>query len=195
MTLSRRILWMLPIAFAWSSAVAQPVSVETALKPIIDKLARTASSQQFRQIIGAARASPQLARQLGRLVANGKLTEIRIVAAKGNKPFRAWVDGTVMYFASDFLQSLTEYRGPNFHAGDVVPDNMVYCLGHLAYHLAMGDPDHARYKRPEEYVQKMLEIEAGASIQGYNDVVDAAMQQNDGKPLSQRQMMPILTNP
>jgi hypothetical protein len=196
MKLSRRVLWLLPVVLAASRADAQPSSVETALKPIIDKLARTASSQQFSQIIGAVRASPQLARQLGRLAEQRKLTEIRIVAARGTgKPFSAWVDGTTMAFTADFLKAQADYRGPSFHAGDILPNNTVYCLGHLAYHLAMGTPDPAKFSRMDEFLRKNLEIEAGAYIQGYNDAMDAALQQNGGKPLSERQVLPFLMNP
>jgi hypothetical protein len=195
MKLSRRVLWLLPVVLAASRADAQPASVETALKPVINKLARTASSQQFSQIIGAARASPLLAGQLGRLVTQGKLTEIRIVAAKGPKPFAAWVGGTVIYFTSDFLVEQRDYRGPTFPSSNILPNNTVYCLGHLAYHLEAGVPDPARFSRMDEFVRKNLEIEAGAYIQGYNDVMDAAMLANGGRPLGERQALPILMNP
>src|SRR5258708_17059525 len=182
MELPRRVLWVLPLALIWSGADAQPVSVETELKPIIDKLARMASSQQFSQIIGAARASPQLTRQLGRLIAQGKLTEIRILDANGPKPFGAWVDGATIYFTTNFLAAQLNYRGPTFHANDILPNNTVYCLGHLAYHLAAGVLDPGKFPRMDEFVRKNLEIDAGAYIQGYNDVMDAAMQTNSGKP-------------
>ena len=195
MALSRRVLWMLPIVLIGSNAGAQPASVETELKPIIDKLARTASSQQFSQIIGAARASPELARQLGRLVAQGKLTEIRIVPSKGSKPFGGWVDGTTIFFTADFLRDQLTYRGRTFHANDILPNNTVYCLGHLAYHLAAGTPDPAKFPKLDEFVRKNLEIEAGSYIQGYNDVMDGAMQVNGGKALNERQALPILMNP
>ena len=194
MALLRRILWILPIVLIGSNAGAQPASVETELKPIIDKLARTASSQQFSQIIGAARA-PQLAQQLGRLVAQGKLTEIRIVASKGPKPFGGWVDGTTIYFTADFLRDQLTYRGRTFHANDIVPNNTVYCLGHLAYHLAAGILEPGKFPKLDEFVRKSLEIEAGGYIQGYNDVMDAAMQVNGGKALNERQALPVLMNP
>lgn len=86
------IVWIWLALLVGGQVAAQPGSVETDLKPIIDRLARTATSQQFSQIIGAARASPQLAARLAQLVAAGKLTEIRIVSTPGrSKPFDAWV--------------------------------------------------------------------------------------------------------
>lgn len=178
-----------------AGAAAQQPTIETELKPIVDQLARTASSQQFSQIIGAARNSPQLARQLGSLVGQGKLTEIRIVTTNGPKPFRAWVDRTTMSFTAEFLKAQLDYRGPTFHAGDILPNNTVYCLGHLAYHLAAGMPDPAKFPRLDDYVRQSLEIEAGGYVQGYNDVMDVALQANNGKPLSERQALPIMMNP
>lgn len=190
------------IAWVWlalligGQVAAQPGSVETDLKPVIDKLARTATSQQFSQIIGAARASPRLAAQLTRLVAAGKLTEIRIVSARNSsKPFDAWVDGSTILVTADLLKRLLDNKETPIHEhAQFLPNNTVYLLGHLAYHLAAGAPDPLKSRRMDDYVNKMLEIEAGAYIQGFNVVIDAAVQSNGGRVLTERQQLPLLLN-
>lgn len=180
----------------WSSAAAQTGSIETDLKPVIDKLARTASTQQFSQIIDAARASPKLATQLARLIAQGKLTELRIVPAKpAGSLFGAWVNGSTIFVTADFLKAQLGHAESPLHArATILPNNTVYLLGHLAYHLSAGQPDPRSSARMDEFIRKKLEIEAGAYIQGFNDVVDAAVQSNGGKPLTDRQHLLLLLN-
>lgn len=74
-----------------------------------------------------------------------------------------------------------------------LPNNTVYMLGHLAYHLASGMPDPAKNGR-QDYVNKMLTIEAGAYIQGFNFVIDTAVHSNGGRALTERQRLPLLLN-
>lgn len=182
---------------AFSTFIAAEAQAQTSakLKGLLDTLPKTASPEQAKQITEAINASPELSAQLGALVSSGKLTQIKVVPVRNwGKPFNAVVDGATMVFAKDFLNSQSSKRLFDVvHDDDILPNNLVFCIGHLAYHLKFGEismsgPDL------KSFLRKMGEQEASAYIQGWNDVVDAAVISNGGKALSPRQGGQLLMN-
>ena len=63
------------------------------------------------------------------------------------------------------------------YPGDILPNNTVFALGHLAYHLGAAPTDP---RGSQGYVVQKLVEQAAAFIQGWNDVVDAAQRETAG---------------
>ena len=197
MVLPIRILSLAVLALALaSSGVRAQTPVPDALKTIFADLAQTASPAQYQQILGAVNASPQLATELTILATRRKLTAIAILpgTTTSPSPYRAWTERASIVFYGDFLEAQLDNRKAGVaYPDDILPNNTVFCLGHLAHHLAvenapsLGD-NVAVYRRQH------FDREAGAFIQGWNNVVDAAVHGNGGRPLSRRQAGQLLLN-
>lgn len=179
-----------------SGAASQPQAMQGPLRDLIGSLSKTAPPPQADQIANAIKASPQLAKNLTALVAVKKLTEIRVVPQRTwGKPFGAVVDGTALVFTTDFVKS---QFGPRLHdvvyPDDIPPNNLVFCLGHLSHHLRVGPVNMADFATPQAYSSRVLDMEAAAFIQGWNDVIDAAVLVNRGRPLNGRQISQLSMN-
>jgi hypothetical protein len=199
--LPRRLLALLVAAGVLAiGALAGGARAETpvpaALQPILAPLSRTATPEQYQQILGAVNASPMLAKELEILVTRRKLAAITVLPghSTAGSPYNAWADRSQIVLHADFLKAQLANRTLDVvHTDDVLPNNTVFCLGHLAYHLAIEDPS-PQGASLQTYLRQRLEREAGAFIQGWNNVVDAAVQTHGGKPLSSRQVAQLLLN-
>jgi hypothetical protein len=188
---------------AVQQAIAASVAPNRELETILGKLRTNASSDQYRQIDDAVKSSPNLFDQLNRLAASGKLTEIVVLtsAAASNAPkpgpFSAWTTGTSMVFTESLLSQLTKNREYDVvYPDDILPNNTTFVLGHLAFHLNAGkviakpgDVSHLN-----DYIAAMLDQEARAYIQAWNDALNAAVQQNNDKPLTPHQIADLMFN-
>jgi len=97
-----------------------------------------------------------------------------------------------MIFSAEFLGAQKGNRLFDVvYPDDILPNNTVFALGHLAYHLEAPPIDP---RNPQAYVLRKLVEEAYAFAQGWNDVVDAATRQNGGHQLSKRQVAQLLMN-
>jgi hypothetical protein len=130
--------------------------------------------------------------------------------------FGAGISGTDWVFKSSFLQEQGTARIYDVVGkDDILPNNMVFALGHLAFHAQRAE----QFKKDEEalkgganggalpsegkrtglnsmdqWIDLRLRYEAGAFIQGWNDVYDAAELENHGNPLSANQIAILLLN-
>lgn len=136
-----------------------------------------------------------LAKEFTILVARRRLVAITVLPGRNTtgSPHSAWVHGTTMVLHADFLKAQHANRLFDVvHPDDILPGNTVFCLGHLAYHLAIDAP--ASPGANMEIFIRRLEREAGAFLQGWNNVVDAAVHANGGKPLSKHPGARLMLN-
>lgn len=187
---------------AIQQAVAASVAPNRELERILGKLADTAGSDQYRQIEDAVKCSSHLIDQLNRLAASGNLIEIVVLTsaaalhAPKPGPFGAWTAGKSLVFTETLLSQLKKNREYDVvYPDDILPNNTTFVLGHLAFHLQAGKvavaPDVAH---PNGYIAAMLDQEARAFIQAWNDALDAAIQQNHDKPLTPHQIATFMFN-
>ena len=176
-------------------AMAPSVAPNREFERILAKLASTTSSGWYRQIDEAANAAPHLIDQLNGLAASGKLTEIVVLtssaASNASKPgpFNAWTTGTSIIFTETLLAQLTKNREYDVvYPDDILPNNTTFVLGHLAFHLN-AEKVSPRHLTMNDYVAAMLDQEARADIQAWNDALDAAVQQNNDQALMPRQIV------
>jgi hypothetical protein len=174
------------------------------LETVLGRLRTNAGSDQYRQIDEAVKSSPKLIEQLNQLAASGELTEIVILtsaaAATAPKPgpFSAWTSGSSIVFVESLLPELTKNREYDVvYPDDILPNNTTFVLGHLGYHLnagkVIGKPG-GNVSNLNDYIVGMLDQEARAFIQAWNDALDAAIQQNNDKPLTPRQIADLMLN-
>jgi hypothetical protein len=191
------------------------------LKFIIDDLRQHATGDQYQLITKAIIASPALTTQLTTLAENGLITKFSIdmPPSQSMHPniFGAGISGTTWAFTSSFLNEQATVRIFDVVGkDDILPNNMVFALGHLAFHTQKEE----QFKTDEEALKRVtdsndvldgvkrkdligpmgrlvdlrLRYEAGAFIQGWNDVYDAAVLENNGNPLSANQVGNLMLN-
>jgi len=200
MRLTLACLVVLAIGFTESPrGIGAPLTPNRELVTILGNLAGSAANEQYRQIEDAVNASPQLVEQLNELAASGKLTAIVVLnstaaaTAPNPGPFSAWIAGTSLVFTEKLLPQLTQRRLYDVvHPDDILPNNTTFVLGHLAFHLRVAPPPINKLA-VDDYVAGMLNQEAHAFIQAWNDALDAATQQNHG-PLTAGQIGSLLLN-
>ena len=184
-------------------------STPSVLDHILAQLQTQTSPAQYQIVADAIQASPSLARQMKELAQTGLLAgiSIRERTPEEDKTFGAWRSGSEWIFTPTFLQAQSKRRLFDVvYQDDILPNNMVFVLGHLAYHT-----DHAaelrgkiealkrqtsgeRTERAMQYALLRLRDEASAFTQGWNDVVDAAVRDNNGSSLSARQTASLVIN-
>jgi hypothetical protein len=184
-------------------SIAASVAPNHELERILGNLATTTSVDWYRQIDDAVRCSPHLVEQLNGLAASGKLTGMLVLtsAAASNAPkpgpFSAWTTGTSMVLTDNLLSQLTKNREYDVvYPDDVLPNNTTFVLAHLAFHLKAGrvTAEQGGAFNLNDYVAAMLDQEARAYIQAWNDALDAAVRQNNDKPLTPRQIANLMFN-
>ena len=133
----------------------------------------TANASQADQLMAAIASSPPLRTELVQLAASGRLEKFEIVPADDprikNTPFHARVYNKRIIFTAEFLQAQRPKRLYDVVTeGSVLPDNLVFALGHLAEHiehpLEMPNPPPGR----EQFLSLVLHDEASAYIAGRN---------------------------
>jgi hypothetical protein len=210
---SRPFVASLAISVLWTAAAAQvrdPSGASGELASILDRVTIPASSGQQQQIVDAVTASPALSSRFGELVANGKLTAIDVVEARATGrasgpfagappvkgPFAAALDGSRIILSSQLLSMLRNGRLlDTASADDVLPDQTVFVLAHLAYHLR--EPIAPTPKPGEDvdsFTARRLESEANAYIYAWNTTVDEAVHRRGGAALNADQITSLLLN-
>lgn len=189
--------------FAVAARAATPAeAANPALDAVLQKLSSSTPSNDVARIEGAIHASPELLGQLNALASSDKLKSItvksgEVAAADNGASFGAAFDAEGILLAEVFLgeQSRMAYdvRIPN----EILPNNTVFVLGHLAYHLRDAKyVEQAAHRAANEdaFMTEVMRNEAAAFIQGWNDVVDAATVANGNKPLSGGQAGELMIN-
>lgn len=193
------------------------------LRSVLSKLQSTATPDQYRTFEQAIDASPMLTEQLNELASAGTLTTFmigeRAALPKPGSPFSAYVSGTTWAFTPEFIQQQAKTRYMDVvMPGDVLGDNMVFALGELAYNTkwasqvaASEEAMKAQFAHGAQtakltgahvdgtsFLQQMMALHIGNTamgfIQGWNDMLDAAVRENDDKPLTIRQVVSLMMN-
>ena len=196
--------WML-VFTAFLVAAAVHADTRVASGQVLDGVTIKATPTQMARLRSAIASSPALQAQMKALAASGKLTDIVVgdIADSPPKawPFSAWIHGTTWVFRSDFI----EQHGKNrlFHVvkpDDILPDNLVFALGHLAYETQTASEQispaaaSASHISKQQWIAARMSNDASATIQGWNDTVDTAELENGSKPLSVSQAGDLLLN-
>jgi hypothetical protein len=204
--------------FLIAAIASTTLVVPPSLKPLLDEFAAHAEPVEVQQVQAALESSAPLAAQLRGLLDTHRLVAIRHPEAGQNPPgpFGAWQADGVIYLTTKFLYD--QANSPHvFHTLDYSknnPDNLVFSLGHLAYHVqnaaaiqACGE--HAKPNSPKNdgpphgspvdltasvqtVVHCMLNYEARADIQGWNDMIAAAVHDHRGEALEPREIGDLL---
>ncbi|BFI96561.1 MAG: hypothetical protein RSP_20710 [Rhodanobacter sp.] len=189
-----------------------------ALENILDQLGKQAPPDQVAHLREAIGSSPALEKQLDALVSSGRLAHFAIGDAASQVPrrgpFSAWFQGNTWAFSGDFIAKHGKQRLYDVvQTDDILPDNLVFVLGHLAYEaktaaaisseeaaikeatraqIAAGNNDMTSVMR--QSIALHINNQAAATIQGWDDTVDAAQHENSGRPLSPRQAASLMMN-
>jgi hypothetical protein len=196
----------------------------TPLDAILASVERQADPAQAAQLRQAVQASPQLRRQLDDLAARGELEAIDVVADTAmpqvnGHAFAAAVQGRHLVLSEGLLRALQRNRRSDVErAGEVMPDNTVFVLAHLAVHLAARErqasfEQHLRERTAagleaagkagaatfdgtalaQEALNHSMAIEASGVIAGWNAVADAAQASaGHGQPLQEEDAARLL---
>jgi hypothetical protein len=163
------------------------------LQSIVDALAHDSSLQQHKQFGDALGASGALAGQLNAAAEAGRLTGIEISAERPSNQFAATILDKHIVLAADFLPQLGKQRTYDVVLpDDILPDNLVFVLGAFASWLVA--PPVSPDLDLQSYTTASLNRNARGFIQGWNDVVDAAVRQNGKRPLSMPQAASLMMN-
>lgn len=192
-----------PADAAGESTIPFPVAP---LMRITDELKSNSTAEQYQLISGAIDSSLALSTQMNELANAGLLTHL-MVESPDTQIFGARIDGTSWLFTPAFLREQASKRLYDVVApDDILPNNMVFALGHLAFHARNVKQFAANVDAIKKasttnmaaalplLIQLRLQEEAQAFIQGWNDVIDAAVQQNHGVLLTGNQGGNLILN-
>lgn len=181
---------------------AQSGNISPALNSVIQKLSISATPDKYRQVVEAIESSELLKAQLNQICIAGKLKDIKVLRrsdlphAKG-RSFGGFADGSTIYLSVELMAALLNSRAYDvLQTDEVLPNNTVFVLAHLAHHLVTFDDLLApgRYPSRDAYVNARIEDESSALIQAWNATVDDATRRNGKRQLSTQQAMGLLMN-
>lgn len=172
-------------------------SPNPALQAVLDGFKARSTPEQYRQVSEAIAASPALTQQLNDAVQARRLTGIEIAspARKPSSPFANTIDHGVMVFTAEFLvQNQKRLQFDVVTPNEILPNNLVFVLGSLSYHLLNPPPSPAQFANPQSYRQARIGGDARSFIFGWDDVVEAAVREQGGRPLTVPQQGMLLLN-
>lgn len=163
------------------------------LQAILDAFARQTAPGQFKQVGDALVASPALTAQLNGLAEAGRFTAIDLSSQQQGGTFKATIQRGHIVLAPAFLAQVATRRIHDVvHEGDLLPNNLVFVLGGLAAHLA--SPPLAMGPDVQAFIRAATRKDARAFVQGWNDVMDAAMKENGGRQPTPQQFASLILN-
>lgn len=181
------------------------------LRSILARVAIHASPDARAQIVDAIAAAPLLAQRIDALATHGRLQAIDVAEPTSSSvhgtgpfaaaepvrgPFAAALDGPTTVLSSKLLPMLrTDRLVDAVSADDVLPNQTVFVLAHLAEHL---QTPVSRAPQPGEdigaYQARMIGGEAQAYIAAWNATIDEAVHRRGGEALSGPQVASLLLN-
>lgn len=186
------------ICFGHSLAFAVD-SQSAALGPILDELKNSAAPDDYQQIADAISSSEILQQELRELVATKRFTGFsispRAQLTDGRAGvFGAFTLGSKIVCATEYLRELKKNRLFDVaYPDDILPDNTVFVLAHLVYHIR-NPLDPRNYSSPGEFSRAAIKIEASAFIEAWNATLKVAERMNAGRQLSAKQVGQLLMN-
>lgn len=193
-----RALTVLPFAIGLWLASPPAYALEGPLAPLLADFQSKATPEQAKQVADAVTASPPLQARLEKLAAAGALKGIDLVTQEDermdeNKGAEI-VRGHIL-LTSKFLLGQPPHR--RVEATSKVdldpPDNLVFVLGHLSYHLENPLDRKALPKDTGASANIFVRDEAKAYIQGWNDLIDAEARIK-GRPITATEAASLLPN-
>jgi len=110
---------------------------------VLQEFHNHATQAQYQSVVDAIHASPALAMRIAQLVKDGKLTRLLVVTPDVTSGFGARQIGSTWVFAPEFLaRPATVMMHHVMVPRQILPDNMVFALGYLAFFSAYADPCH-----------------------------------------------------
>jgi hypothetical protein len=190
------------------------------LQSVLSKLKASSTPDQYQMFEQAIDASPALTEQLNDVAASGQLTAIVIgeksALPRTGSPFSAYVYETTWAFTPEFIQQQSKTRYMDVvMPGDLLGNNMVFALGELAYNTksapqvaaseqTLNDQMRQAIKQSQghfdatDFLKQSMKLHIGNTvlgfIQGWNDMLDAAVKENSGQPLTLRQLVSLTEN-
>lgn len=196
-----RRLTTLPVMAAALSLVCTPCLAglqARSLSVLLADFQAHASVDQAKQVTEAIAASPPLQARLEKLATDGTLMGFDLVGPEdevmdANKG--AEILGGHILLTAKFLLSQPPHRrvAAASKANLDPPDNLVFVLGHLSYHL-LHPLD--RQSLPADLAEKAYVFvgnEAQAYLQGWNDLIDAEAKLQ-GRPITAAEAASLLPN-
>lgn len=167
-----------PVVAALMLAAQAPAPVlEGPLAEMVAPARSKATAAQAAQITKAITASPALKLRLERLARQGKLKGIEIVAPNDRRlerPFAARAVDGVIIMTAPFIEAQMPRRYYDVVQNpDVLPDNLVFILAHLAQHIDEPFTLNSRTTDRERWIDAKLKDEAKAYIVGWNDMMSS----------------------
>jgi hypothetical protein len=191
-----RLIAIAALAAGWiATASAQSIpGASPRLQGIVDSFKRQSPAERHKQLSQALIASADLTRQLSALADAGDLAGIEIASPQRPRGmFPSTVDARRIVLAADLMPQLTRKRLYDVAYGDdILPDNLVFVLGTFASLLM--HPVRNGGGNVQAMLQMQMTMQAVAFIDGWNDVVDAAVHENANKPLTGRQAGNLMLN-
>jgi TonB family protein len=196
-----------PCAAPWTASqqatatgtVTRPMQASAAIPPLADKTAQTDT------VAAALRASPSLMRQVRDAAAARHLSQVEFHYVNGAAMRGIGVNGTTITITHVFLaEQANNHLFDVVHQNEIYPNSLVFVLGHLMHHLAYPGPDSKAFipkgfsggdiTQPAlQFLNASMANEAQCYFQGWNDMIEAAVQENGG-PLTQQQIADIVLN-
>jgi fructose-specific component phosphotransferase system IIB-like protein len=180
------------------SALHAHAALDGPLAPIIASFQAKASPDQAKQLTDAITASPPLQARLERLAASGVLKGVDLVTQEDERLDEGKgaevVGGHILLTAKFLLGQPPRRRTDATSKGDLEPpDNLVFSLSHLSYHLENPVDRKTLPQSQDARVNIFVRDEAKAYIQGWNDLIDAEARLK-GRPITAAEAASLLTN-
>jgi hypothetical protein len=191
------VLWVLAASWLYSVPALAAAPSEP-LATLLAKFQAQAGADHAKQVSDAITASPPLQARLEKLTVDGALKGFDLVgpddevmdANKGAEIVSQHILLTTKFLLNQPPQRRVAATGK---ADLDPPDNLVFVLGHLSYHL-----EHPldRKSLPADLAEKAYVVvgnEAQAYLQGWNDLIDAEAKLK-GRPITTAEAASLLPN-
>ncbi|WP_423370215.1 hypothetical protein [Burkholderia sp. LMG 32019] len=183
-------------------------AAQAAVERLLADLRTRSTPGQYAAVAGAIHTSPALAAQLDELVDAGLLTRVAVDSGEPalGRTTGALRNGSVWILTPAFVANQAPRRlFDDVQEDDILPDNMVFALGYMAWRAkhdadvsrasdALRASDDSADAKKQRWIDLNTRIDAGGFIQGWNDTVDAATFQHDGRPISIVQAVEMMMN-
>lgn len=193
--LKKILYFILFIGMTHTSSVAnETLNPEIAL--ILNELHATVKDDDYQQIANAISSSEMLQTELSDLIKTHQFASFIVLPREQMKDypkvmwFSGFTEGKKIILTTELLQ---EVRNRSWVEGEMIPNDTVFILSHLLYHIK--NPIDARdYQTRNEFIEVVSKEEAKAFIMAWNSMLLSAEKTNNGNPLSIKQFSPLLLN-
>jgi hypothetical protein len=193
-----RVLFSLAAVALLISAVPAQAEISGPLADVLTGFQAKASPDQVKQVSDAITASPPLQARLEKLAADGTLKGIDLVAQEDERlddNKGAVITHGHILFTSKFLLGQPPHRRMDAASKADLdpPDNLVFVLSHLSYHLENPLDLKSLPASNDARANVFVRNEARAYIQGWNDLIDAEARLK-GRPVTAAEAASLLPN-